>query len=201
MPKITKSFFTFEYMKLFFPILLIVVTIFQSSCQSKSKKHNTSDANVELVKIQEIDVSTLPLEECIKRGIYYLNEVDVATYDSISTQYFHQVIDYTDTVAIEMDLELEKLKYILEVDGSSNYTNEELDSIITKAHNLKYELVRYEKQPIGFVFVHTFLNKKDTMSAIILANSDLSKSEAIRIRTITDIEPNYFKQKIRNIEK
>ena len=96
---------------------------------------------------------------------------------------------------------IEKLKYILEVDGSSNYTNEELDSIITKAHNLKYELVRYEKQPIGFVFVHTFLNKKDTMSAIILANSDLSKSEAIRIRTITDIEPNYFKQKIRNIEK
>jgi predicted RNA binding protein with dsRBD fold (UPF0201 family) len=146
-------------------------------------------------------VDDIPLEECIKKAIYYINEVDVSTYDSISTQYFHQVIDYTDSLAIETEKELEKLTYILEVDGTQNYSNEQLDSVITKTHLLKAELSHFKKSVIGYVFVHTFLNKQDTMSAIIISNADRSKSEAIKIKTITDIEPNYFKQKIRNIEK
>ena len=127
--------------------------------------------------------------------------MDVSTYDSINTQYFHQVIDYTDTIAIETEKELEKLNYILEVDGTQHYSNIQLDSIIQKAHKLKVDLTYFEKTVIGYVFVHTFLNKQDTMSAIIITNADCSKSEAIEIKTVTEIEPSYFKQKIRNIEK
>jgi len=173
-----------------------------TSCGSKQEQEQNSSVKKEVITKtkNEVDISKIPLEECVKRGIYYLNEVDVSTYDSISTQYFHQVIDYTDSIAIVTEKELEKLKYILDVDGTQFYSNEELDSIILKTHELKSELGKYQKTPIGYVFVHTFLNKQDTMSAIIIANSDLSKSEAIRIKTITEIDPSYFKQKIRNIE-
>ncbi len=190
------------YSKLCSFTYLLITIVFLNSCESKtnnvtkdkSEKVNTED-------VLEIDIPEEQLEECIKKGIYYINEVEVSTYKKINTQYFHQVIDYIDTTAQEIEREFEKLNYILEVDGSHLYSNEQLDSIITKANELKKELLKYEKSVVGFVFLHTFLNKQDTISAIIIANADCSKSEAIKVKTLTEIEPNYYKQKIRNIEK
>jgi hypothetical protein len=190
-------------MKKTLSIFTLIILVFATSCKSKeaSEDIKNNPGNIPSPPLNSVNVGDIPLVDCIKKAIYYINEVDVATYDSISTQYFHQVIDYTDSIAIETEQELEKLTYILEVDGTQHYSNEQLDSIITKAHSLKTELTYFKKSVIGYVFVHTFLNKQDTMSAIIIANADRSKSEAIKIKTITDIEPNYFKQKIRNIEK
>ncbi len=190
-------------MKKTLPIFTVFLLAFVNSCAPKEDtKETIVKAEIPSTSSQVvIDVNDIPLVECIKKAIYYINEVDVSTYDSISTQYFHQVIDYTDSIAIETEKELEKLTYILEVDGTQYYNNEQLDSIITKANQMKSELAHFKKSVTGYVFVHTFLNKQDTMSAIIIANADRSKSEAIKIKTITEIEPNYFKQKIRNIEK
>lgn len=174
-----------------------------ASCNAKGNSKEEKDREKSKTQITPAatDLASVPLEDCIKKAIYYINEVDVTTYDSINTQYFHQVIDYTDTIAINAELELEKLTYILEVDGTQNFTNAELDSIIQKVNDLKSDLAFYKKSVTGYVFVHTFLNKADTMSAIIITNADRTRSEAIKIKTVTNIEPNYFKQKIRNIEK
>lgn len=183
-------------------ILLFSIVLF-SYCDTKNKEVHEEKNKTEVNPVEnlEINISEEQLEECINKGIYYLNEVDVSTYKKINTQYFHQVIDYIDTTAQEIEKEFEKLNYILEVDGSHLYSNEQLDSIIFKANTLKKELIKFEKSVVGFVFLHTFLNKQDTISAIIIANADCSKSEAIKVITLTDIEPNYYKQKIRNIEK
>lgn len=176
--------------------------VFATNCESKSKDIPT-DKSKDVIQTELLDINMTEeeLEDCIKKGIYYLNEIDVSTYQKINTQYFHQVIDYTDTIAQEIEKEYEKLSYILEVDGSYLYSNIQLDSIINKANVLKKELLKYEKSVVGFVFLHTFLNKQDTISAIIIANADCSKSEAIKVKTLTEIEPNYYKQKIRSIEK
>lgn len=174
------------------------LTLLQS-CGGNSKPHpqepeNKETNKSELVKDQEVD--DFALVEPIKKFIYYMNEVDISTYDSISTQYFHEVLDYTDSVAIALDKKREKLQVLLNMDTTAF----EKELATEEIADISMQLNQYQKEVTGYVFVHTFLNKGDTLSAIIITNADMSKGQAHPVATVSSIEPTAFTNDVRQID-
>lgn len=181
--------------------ILIASLGFLYSCKGNNSNPNNSNKNTlktESNSDLKVHVEDLALIEPIKKIIYYLNDVDITTYDSISTQYFHAVMDYTDTVAIQLE---QDQQYFQDIIDSDTINKEELDSYYEKLISTNSQLLKFKKEVIGYVFVHTFMNKGDTMSAIILTNSSMTKGQAIPVKKITDIEPDLFTSSIRKIEQ
>ncbi len=143
-------------------------------------------------------VNDFALVEPIKKAIYYMDEVDVSTYDSIATQYFHEVLDYTDSAAIKLETKISKLQDYVTSDAATSMEKQVAMDEISK---LSLELIKYEKSVTGYVFVHTFLNKGDTLSAIIITNAEMTKGEAFPVQKVNDVEPTTYTDNIRKIEQ
>lgn len=177
----------------------LILLVLLSSCGRGKKTNATSPENKGIdvsVSKKTASVNDFALVETVKKFIYYMNEVDISTYDSISTQYFHEVVDYTDTIAISIDNKLKKLKLLINGDSLNSFEKEVVkDEMI----QLSTELSKYSKSVTGYLFVHTFLNKGDTLSAIIITNADMSKGEAFPVNTVNHIEPSQFTENIRQI--
>ncbi len=185
-------------MKLILTILaLSIITV---SCNN-TKKENGDEANP--TPESTSSTSSLPdfsLSECILNAIYHLDDTEINSYDSIATQYFHEVIGFQDSAAVAMELEMNATKSILLNDTNAILPPLTLDSLKYRVTELKQELSRYDKGVIGFVFVHTYRMASDTASAIILMNMNCSKSEAIPVKTIKDVNPEDYSTKIQQIE-
>lgn len=181
--------------------IFIATLGFLYSCKGNTSNPNNSNKNTlktESNSDLKVHVEDLALIEPIKKIIYYLNDVDITTYDSITTQYFHAVVDYTDTIAINLKQDQDFFQAVVDSDTVSN---QELDFYYEKLIATNSQLAKYNKEVIGYVFVHTFMNKGDTMSAIILTNASMTKGQAIPVKKITDIEPDLFTSSIRKIEQ
>ncbi|WP_258542455.1 hypothetical protein [Parvicella tangerina] len=177
--------------------LLFAISVI--SCgKSKNSKDPDNETLTEGSSHAHSSVKEFALVEPIKKAIYYMNEVDIATYDSIATQYFHEVLDYTDSAAISIELKIHQLENVIVSDTSSEV---EKKSAADKISELSLDLIKYEKSVTGYVFVHTFLNKGDTLSAIIITNADMTKGSAIPVSKVSDIEPSAFADDIRKIEQ
>lgn len=160
--------------------------------------HNNSKSKDSVPNENKTKVTEFALVEPVKKIIYYMSEVDITTYDSIATQYFHEVLDYKDSAAIDIDKQISHLQSLIYSDSIPSFEKEEASE---KINELSLELNQYDKVVTGYVFVHTFLNKGDTLSAIIVTNADMTKGEAFPISTINDVEPTTFADNIRKIEQ
>lgn len=173
-----------------------------ASCSNSNNNHNhhTTDPNAKdtVSGGNKISVNDFALEEPVKKIIYYMSEVDITTYDSIATQYFHEVLDYEDTAAIALETKISKLQSIVDSDSLSTFEKQVASDKIT---SLTLSLNQYKKVITGYVFVHTFLNKGDTLSAIIVTNADMSKGEAYPIHAVKDVEPTAYTNNVRKIEQ
>lgn len=179
----------------------VVLSLYNTSCKSNNSNQNQDNKKLTTTENNSDSnnkVEDIALVEPVKKIIYYLSDVDITTYDSISTQYFHAVVDYTDTIAIKLKQDQDFFQAVIDSDTVSN---QELDLYYEKLIATNSQLAKYHKEVIGYVFVHTFMNKGDTMSAIILTNSSMTKGQAIPVKKITDIEPDLFTSSIRKIEQ
>ena len=182
--------------------MIIGISAVLFSCKNSGKPnnqgHNNDNPDTTHSGPQEITVNDFAIVEPVKKFIYYMSEVDIATYDSISTQYFHEVMDYTDTAAISIETKITELEMTIAADTTTEFEKQVAADEISE---LSLELIKYEKDVTGYVFVHTFLNKGDTISAIIITNADMSKGEAIKVTTPNDIEPTAFTGNVRKIDQ
>lgn len=140
--------------------------------------------------------------ECIDKVLYYKLETTSADYDSITTQYFHEVKDYTDTLALIIQDSIWKLESIRDsyfrstVPAGSQMKADSLTKIIAE---LRGEIKFYNKSVVGYVFVHTFAVKKDTMSMIFLMDKNCLNSDAIPIKTVAEIDPEDFLTSVKDL--
>jgi hypothetical protein len=141
--------------------------------------------------------ATPPLLNCTKKALYDIKDIDIATYDSVSSQYFQEVLDYEDIEAKFIENEISKLEYNLNSDAVKFYSDNQMDSIVNRLNQLKTDILSYDKILSGYVYVHTFTNKGDTLSAIIITNSDGSDAEAIQIKTVNQLDPDNYRSIIR----
>ncbi len=139
------------------------------------------------------------LNNCLEEALTKDSIVNMQTYDSLDTRYMHEILDYTDQMAMELAKDLELQKKILLSDSISN--NAELTDLKQyEITQLEQELAKFGKEVVGYVFVHTFLSNSDTLSRIIVMDNECKISKAIPIRAIKDINPNDYLRKIRKIE-
>lgn len=149
------------------------------------------------------EATALTKAECIDKVLYYKLETTGENYDSISTDYFNEVIDYEDSIALAIQdtvwmLESTRFSYLsdYELEGSQ----EMADSLNLIIDDLKKQLKAYQKAVVGYVFVHTFSVSQDTMSMIFIMDKDCSKSDAIPVKTVEDIDPDDFRVGIQDLQ-
>jgi hypothetical protein len=164
------------------------------------------DNTITTEPVIEDELSNFPVENlgaipsllnCTKKALYDIKDIDISTYDSISSQYFQEVLDYEDVEAKFIENEISKLEYNLNSDAIEFYSDVQVDSIINRLNQLKTDILSYDKILSGYVYVHTFANKKDTMSAIIITNRDGSDAEAIQVKTVNELNPDNYRSRIR----
>lgn len=178
-------------------MFLLVISCKNNTDHSQNDSSNPKNKD-SVSTLNGSHVSDFALVEPVKKIIYYMNEVDITTYDSISTQYFHEVMDYKDSVAIELQNHISHLQSMIDADTLPSFEKEIASEKIV---DFSLELNKYDKVVTGYVFVHTFLNKGDTLSAIIVTNANMTKGEAFPISTVSDIEPTAFTNNVRRIDQ
>lgn len=158
-------------------ILPLVISFLISSCgytdTDSSEKHKEDP-----VKFRKVS-----LNECIKRIIYNRHS-DVEKYDSISTLYYHEFEEYIEEEAIALQKEIEKIKKTLSIkdlDDPAPYYQ--------KMDSLRAELSPYHKFVVGYAFVHTFFDGKDTVSAIFVMDTICGFGEMTVIKDKIEVDP------------
>jgi hypothetical protein len=156
----------------------ILALVLFSSCgfsDTSEKKEPKKDP----VKYEKVS-----LNECIKRIIYMEHKTEVEKYDSISILYYHEFEEYIEPEAIELDREIDSIKKFLSykelLDASPYYY---------KMDSLRAELSPYHKFVVGYAFVHTFYDGKDTVSAIFVMDTMCGFGEMTIIKEKIVIDP------------
>lgn len=188
-------------MKPLFIIGLFSIVLIQS-CSSKKIEPEPSNKEVSIETVEEIKECTfghceIDFEECIKKALYVINDVDLNTYDSIASFYFEEVLDYVDENAIYIFNEIKTSEQELATTASKH--KDKIDSLQFRIKELKTNLMTFEKERTGFVFIHTFLNKQDTLSAIVLINEDGTNSEAVLVKTIMPVDINAYTNDVKKL--
>ena len=101
----------------------------------------------------------IALNECIHNALYYLGSTEINTYDSIDTQYFHEVLGYKNKNAVEMEKRLQMLKQSIITDTLSNYGTAEREEIKLDLENISQDLYSFKKEVVGYVSINIQLNK------------------------------------------
>lgn len=159
-------------------ILALVISVILSACGHTGTENKTRPKE-DPVKFQKIAIN-----DCIKRIVYIEHKTDVDKYDSISCLYFHELEEYIEPEAIAMSKELDSLKKLLSekelLDASLYY--KQIDS-------LRAELSPYHKFVVGYAFVHTFYDGKDTVSAIFVMDTLCGFGEMTLIKDKINVDP------------
>jgi len=184
---------------IFYTVILLLPVV---SCSEKEQNINEEIVaqNVKTGNPIEGSVPKVPLNECIQNALYYLDNTEINSYDSIDTHYFHEVLGYKNQKALDMEKRLQMLKHSIMIDTSNNLGTAQREEIENDIENLRYELYSHEKEVIGFVFIHTYSIKQDTLSAIIVMTKNCSSSQAIPVNAIKDIDPSDYSYKVQQIE-
>lgn len=173
--------------------MLLGIVLF--GCVSTEKNDEPTDSNTSEI--------ILTKAECINKVLYYKLETTSLEYDSISTEYFSEVKDYTDTVALKLQnevWELEALRSSYLISDTAVNSQEKADSLTLVIEEHRQDLKFYQKSTVGYVFVHTFSIKSDTMSMIFLMDKACLHSDAIPIKTVSDIDPDDFRANIQDLD-
>ena len=184
---------------LFYTVTLLLLAV---NCSEK-QQNNEEEIVPQSVKIEKPlnnYLPDVPLNECIHNALYYLGNTEINSYDSIDTHYFHEVLGYKNKKALEMEKRVQMLKHSIVIDTLNNLDTAKREEIELNLENLRHELYSFEKEVIGFVFIHTYSIKLDTLSAIIIMTKNCSSSQAIPVNAIKDIDPSHYAYKIQQIE-
>ena len=136
---------------------------------------------------QEIDYT-----ECIKNAIYYNLDSDETDYDSISTSFFKEIENYSDSSFIKMQESLWEKETLFNQFWQENNDNDSSDlhlKLKIEIDSLKSTLKDVKKEVIGYMFVHTFSVGKDTSSMIFIIDTKCEEWKAIPVKTIQDYQP------------
>tara|TARA_B110000285_G_C14805863_1_gene459653 strand:+ start:90 stop:635 length:546 start_codon:yes stop_codon:yes gene_type:complete len=177
---------------------MLILLLLSVNCSEK-KQHIEQEIVHQSDKPLNNYLPDVPLNECIHSALYYLESTEINTYDSIDTQYFHEVLGYKNKKAVEMEKRVQILKHSIIIDTIHNLDAADREEIELDIENLRHDLYSFEKEVIGFVFIHTYSIKLDTLSAIIIMTKDCSNSQAIPVNAIKDIEPSNFAYQIQQI--
>lgn len=171
-------------------LTIFLVILFNSSCDRPfSNKQNTVNQQNKTNKGGDI-------KNCMNNILYYDLNIDLNQYDSIGTYYFHEIMDYQEDEAIQLFDQIQAVKEKLKKAES----DDQRLALEQRKDSLRMELSRYKSEVTGHVFVHTFLNKGDTLSMIFIMDNDCNYSEAVPVNTIYDPDPDDFTRKVRKIE-
>jgi len=187
-------------LRLFFYTVILLFSAVSCSEKNQDSEEEIVAQNIKADSQNGSQVPDVPLNECIHNALYYLNNTEINTYDSIDTHYFHEVLGYTNKKAIEMEKRLNMLKHSVMIDTLNNLGTVQRNEIELDIKNLRNELYTHEKEVIGFVFIHTYSIKQDTLSAIIVMTKNCSSSEAFPVNAIKDIDPSDFSYRVQQIQ-
>jgi hypothetical protein len=141
------------------------------------------------------------INNCLRTTLSYKLQVEPRDYDSIATYYFHEIRDYTDPEVRERYRKLKRLKenmrdsLTLLSDARSKKLEGEIDI-------LQQDINAYHKEVIGYLFVHSFrIKEKDTLSAIFVMDQNCGYKELIKVKVISDPDPEDYIESIRSIER
>lgn len=139
------------------------------------------------------------LKECMNNILYYNLQIDLNNYDSLSTYFFHEILDYVDSVAIAKYDTLKTIRWDLQENGGL-MTLDKKKELELEIDHLKQELSSFKQVVNGYVFVHTFRSKTDTLSMIFVMDTECGYSSAIPIKTIYDPDPDKYSSQVRQIK-
>ena len=183
--------------------LSFIVTLAFAVVGCKSTNDSTEkEENKE--KIQQENTSLnlgFSISECIQHALYYMENTDIQSYDSLDTRYFHEIMGYRLQDAKDLENKILSIKQNISADTLGNIPSFMKDEMQLQIDSLRNQLNYYDKEVIGYVFVHTYTSDSDTLSAIILMNTNCSSSHAIPIKTITDINPDDYVYRVNQINE
>lgn len=168
--------------------------------QSDLKESSSSTGSPEDIKPpKEVDYEAI--NNCLHSTLSYKMQLEPKDYDSIATYYFHEIRDYEDKEIRKKNQHLQRLKQWYK-DSASIAPATRAKEIEKEIDVLQQEVNRYFREIIGYVFVHSFVAKqKDTISAIFVMDYKCSYKELIKVKVITDPNPDDYIETIRSIEQ
>lgn len=156
-------------------ILSFLFSILLISC-GRSETDGKGQHKKDPVKIKKVAVG-----ECIKHIIYKRHGSDIEKYDSLWTEYFHELEEYTDDEARIMRRQLDSLKRITVFQG-------ETEKLMFSIDSLKAELNNYKKEVVGYAFAHMFYDGKDTVTAIFVMDTLCGFGEMTLVKDPLDLK-------------
>lgn len=188
-------------MKTFIQFILCVVLI---SCGSGNKAEHKAKVTEE--EPQDINLNYKGpdfemINNCLRTTLSYKLQIEPRDYDSIATYYFHEIRDYEDKSVRSKSQSLKTLQANLR-DSMTILSSARSKELEGKIDILQQEINSYNKEVIGYVFVHTFrIKEKDTMSAIYVMDQKCGFKELIKVKAISDPNPEDYIESIRSIER
>jgi len=174
---------------------LYLALFFLASCGnattsvSGSKSHKKDPGTTQKVAIND----------CIKNILYIKEQADIEKYDSINTLYFHELEEYIEPEAIQMSRQLDSVRKQyhsrIHEDEEGEYAE-----YLKLMDSLRQELSPYRKFVVGYAFVHTFFDGKDTVSAIFVMDTLCGFGEMTVLKeTLTDdpIDNTSYSEKVK----
>lgn len=179
--------------------LLLILLLFLSSCKDTNSDISNEPIDKE-IKVQSKLSVNFSIGDCIHNALYYLDNTDIKTYDSLDTRYFHEILGYASKEAIGMEEKIISLKQNISLDTNNMISSIIKDEMQLQIDSLRNELNYYDKEVIGYVFVHTYTSHNDTLSAIIVMNKDCASSHAIPVKTINNINPDDYVYRVTQVD-
>jgi hypothetical protein len=136
---------------------------------------------------------------CISKALYVWDEVDLNTYDSIGSYYFEEVKDYMDEEAFVVIQNIKSIEEELLTIPAKH--KKKIESLNEELSRLKLALSKFEKEVTGYLFIHTFVNKSDTLSAIIIINEDGTNAQAVPVKTINDVKVDAYAADVKKLNE
>jgi hypothetical protein len=176
-----------------------VISCRSSNAKEPAQKKSDNAAVAHTFQACTFNHCEIDFKDCIGKALYVWDEVDLTTYDSIGSYYFEEVKDFVDEEAFFI---IQKIKSIEEeIAVTSSKKKDKITQLNDELAELKLALSKFEKEVTGYLFIHTFVNKSDTLSAIIIVNEDGTNSQAVPVKTITTVEVDAYTEEVKKLNE
>lgn len=176
-----------------FPVLLLF------SCGGDNSKSTKKKSDAAYTQHVNKGPDYEKINNCLRTTLSYKLQVEPREYDSLATYYFHEIRDYTNPKIRGQNHKLKNLKQQLK-DSAQTFNDDKRKMVEGEIDLLQQEINSHFKEIIGYVFVHSFILKdKDTMSAIFVMDMNCGFKELIKVKVISDPNPEDYIESIRQI--
>lgn len=182
--------------------LLPILPFFIFSCGSnqapdRTRPQHQDEEPVNLYKGPDYEA----INNCLRTTLSYKMQVEPRDYDSLATYYFHEIRDYIEPEIREQSRLLKAYKQVLK-DSTGLLKAERTKALESQIDIIQQEVNSHLRHVVGYVFVHSFiLRDKDTMSAIFVMDQNCGFKEFIKVKVISDPNPEDYVESIRSIER